>query len=59
LSPVRQAYECPGVVCVTVNPTENASCPIPGEDEVDLAATIIDDALRTVVNRTAAAAATL
>jgi 2,2-dialkylglycine decarboxylase (pyruvate) len=28
------------------------------EDEIDLAATIIDDALRTVVNRTAAAAAT-
>jgi 2,2-dialkylglycine decarboxylase (pyruvate) len=28
------------------------------EDEIDLAATIIDDSLRTVVNRTAAAAAT-
>jgi 4-aminobutyrate aminotransferase-like enzyme len=28
------------------------------EDEIDLAATIIDEALRTVVNRTAAAAAT-
>ena len=28
------------------------------EDEIDLAAMIIDDALRTVVNRTAAAAAT-
>jgi 2,2-dialkylglycine decarboxylase (pyruvate) len=28
------------------------------EDEIDLAATISDDALRTVVNRTAAAAAT-
>ena len=28
------------------------------EDEIDLAATIIDDALRTVVNRTSAAAAT-
>jgi 4-aminobutyrate aminotransferase-like enzyme len=27
------------------------------EDEIDLAATIIDDALRTVVNRTAPAAA--